>query len=347
MSAIAEQSTQDPAIRLNQSMTEDDWRYLDGQVLPISQADELLREANLIIAADEFNQPHWRKARWREAFTSNVKSPIIISILPSVIHNLGNADANRYVGTLGVQTAYEAHTASSGFALEPLTSHAFQFEERAFAPPTLGDLKSADLVFGIVGGDRYMVEVKHFSSAEAWRRHSKWMAVLGGLRRSNEADAHVLNMEQKLQRFSELPSDRDSYGASPPTAEAIEQEAVEHLRHAGRPILASRVIEMLRDTEEDSDAPQVRLVSLKDMARILAEHKDFADPAVGLDERGVIHGQWQIMGDGLLVVSFLGYGEIILTAQADDGPHGEALDISEQGMAPRVLGGYEYLVPRR
>ena len=104
---------------------------------------------------------------------------------------------------------------------------------------------------------------------------------------------------------------------------------------------------MLQDVEEDPDAPQVKLISLWDMARILTEHEDFSDPVVGPDGRGIIHGQWRIDGNGFLVASFLGYEEIILTAQADDGPNGEALDISERGPAPEILREYERLVPRR
>ena len=70
-----------------------------------------------------------------------------------------------------------------------------------------------------------------------------------------------------------------------------QQAAVEYLRRNGRRVLASRVVEMLQDAEEDPDAPQPKLISLWDMARILAEHEDVSDPVVGPDRRGIIHGQ--------------------------------------------------------
>ena len=50
------------------------------------------------------------------------------------------------------------------------------------------------------------------------------------------------------------------------------------------------------------------------MARLLVEPACFADPAIGSDGWGVMHAQWRITGNGLLVMSFLGYGEILLTA---------------------------------
>ena len=102
---------------------------------------------------------------------------------------------------------------------------------------------------------------------------------------------------------------------------------------------------MLQDAEDDPDAPQVTLVSLQDMARILTEHGDFADPVVSLDRRGLIHGQWRIDGNGFLVVSFLGHDEIVLIAQADECPSSGALDISDRGAVLEILGRHGHLVP--
>lgn len=124
-----------------------------------------------------------------------------------------------------------------------------------------------------------------------------------------------------------------------------DREAVEHLRRSGRSVLADRVEEMLRDAEEDPDAPAVNLVSLRDMARILTEHGDFTNPVVSLDRRGLVHGQWRIDGNGFLVVSFLGHDEVVLIAQADECPSSEALDISDRGPARDILGRHGHLVP--
>jgi hypothetical protein len=123
------------------------------------------------------------------------------------------------------------------------------------------------------------------------------------------------------------------------------QEAVEYLRANGRPILADKLVTMLQNIDEDPDEPEVNIVSLRDMARCLVEHRDFADPSIGSDRYSMVYAQWRIMGDGVLVVSFLGNDEILLVAQADR--DGCPVDVSEQGRLQDVLKEYECLVPRR
>ena len=125
------------------------------------------------------------------------------------------------------------------------------------------------------------------------------------------------------------------------------QEVIDYLRSGGRRILAGKLIAMLRNVEEDPDNPLINIVSLWDMARILAAHKDFADPFIGPDGRGNIHAQWRILGDGVLVVSFLGYGVILLVAQADEGSDNDVLDISVRGPEQDILEDFGRLVPRR
>ena len=126
---------------------------------------------------------------------------------------------------------------------------------------------------------------------------------------------------------------------------ADHQEAVEYLRANGRPILADKLVSMLQNIGEDPDEPDVNIISLRDMARCLVEHRDFADPSIGPDRYSMVYAQWRIMGDGVLVVSFLGNAEILLVAQADR--DGCPVDVSEQGRLQDIFKGYEYLVPRR
>ena len=125
------------------------------------------------------------------------------------------------------------------------------------------------------------------------------------------------------------------------------RKAVEFLRRNGRSVLAAKLITMLLDVKDDPDAPPISLASLWDMAQILTENGDFSDPVIGPDRRGIIHGQWQIIGNGILVVSFLGYGEIILVAQADDTPERGKLDISDRGPEQEILERFGHLVPNR
>jgi hypothetical protein len=128
---------------------------------------------------------------------------------------------------------------------------------------------------------------------------------------------------------------------------ADHQRIVQFLRDHGRFVLADKLYAMLKSVDDDPDGPTVNVASLRDMARVLAEYGSFADPSISPDRYGTIHGQWRIVGDGLLVISFLGYGEILLTAQADETTKSEELDISQRGCAPDILGEYGRLVPTR
>ena len=125
------------------------------------------------------------------------------------------------------------------------------------------------------------------------------------------------------------------------------QEVVQSLRDNGRPVLADKLFAMLQNVDEDPDGPTINVASMRDMASLLAEYNGFADPSISPDGFGVIHAQWRIVGDGLLVISFLGYGECLLTAQADENDEREELNISQRGWAPDILGAYGYLVPLR
>ena len=126
---------------------------------------------------------------------------------------------------------------------------------------------------------------------------------------------------------------------------ADQQQIVEYLRANGRPILADKLVTMLQNIDEDPDEPDVNIASLQEMARCLVEHRDFIDPSIGPDRYSMVYAQWRIMGDGVLVVSFLGNDEILLVAQADC--DGSSVDVSEQGRLQDIFKEYECLVPRR
>ena len=84
-----------------------------------------------------------------------------------------------------------------------------------------------------------------------------------------------------------------------------EREAVEHLRTNGRPVLADKLSKMLEEMANDPAEPKLNILSLRDMARLFTEHKDFADPSLS-PALGVVHAQWRIDGTGALVWGFLG-----------------------------------------
>ena len=126
-----------------------------------------------------------------------------------------------------------------------------------------------------------------------------------------------------------------------------QQEVVERLRRNSRPILSDKLVTMLRDVQEDPDSPPVNIVSLRQMASLLINQPDFADPFIGPDNRGFVYAQWRIVGNGVLVIRFPDDERILLIAQADETSEREELDISVEGPKSSILEEYRYLVPSR
>ena len=124
-----------------------------------------------------------------------------------------------------------------------------------------------------------------------------------------------------------------------------QREAVEHLRTNGRPVLADKLSKMLEEIADDPDEPKLNILSLRDMARLLTKHKEFADPSLS-PARGIVHAQWRIDGTGALVWGFLGRDQILVVAQTDRSPDGQALDISDSGPRQEIVKKFGYLVPR-
>ncbi len=123
-------------------------------------------------------------------------------------------------------------------------------------------------------------------------------------------------------------------------------EVVQSIRNNGRPILADDLLKLINDMREEPINFNVTLISLRDMAQLLIEERDFKDPSIGPDGNGVMYAQWEIMNGGDLVLGFPGYGEIVLVAQNDEAPNAGGLDISVRGSRQRIIDEYGYLVPR-
>ena len=126
-----------------------------------------------------------------------------------------------------------------------------------------------------------------------------------------------------------------------------QRRIIDLLRNNGREILAEKLITMLRDVQEDPDEPEVNVVSLQQMAQFFVEQKDFADPFIGPDSRGIVHAEWRIFGNGVLVMVFPDDGVVLLVAQTDETPVSKKLDICVRKPTPEVLEEFGYLVPRR
>jgi hypothetical protein len=119
------------------------------------------------------------------------------------------------------------------------------------------------------------------------------------------------------------------------------QQVIDDLRNEGRQILAEDLIEILRNAEEDPDAPAINIYSLRAMARFLIEHEKWADPIIGPDPMGTMQVEWHILEDGLLVMAFLDHDCIHCVAQAD------ALNRSVQITERQAVEEFGHLVPLR
>ena len=80
---------------------------------------------------------------------------------------------------------------------------------------------------------------------------------------------------------------------------------IDSLRNGGRDALAEELIEMLRNIQENPAEAGIKLLSLRNMARLLIEQSEFEDPIVGPRSDGIMQAEWRIDGDGLLVMAFL------------------------------------------
>ena len=205
MNATAEQSTQEPVIRLAQSMTEEDWHHPRGQVLSMSLADEFLRETGFIATTDDVNRPYLGKTGLLEALTVHMGSPTSASILPPTRHTyrpLWNADTDCYIKMLDVQAALEAHVAPLRFAQVPLTGHAFQFGEPVFALSAWRDQKGADFAFTTMNGERIVVEIKQPLRTRVQEEYIHWITAWEHL-------VHIKDREAALQFQADPALDKE------------------------------------------------------------------------------------------------------------------------------------------
>jgi hypothetical protein len=171
------------------------------------------------------------------------------------------------------------------------------------------------------------------------------VSVPGG--ESTELIAYVT----KIRQYGEGPTTIVVVDFEEPEAEAEAEfdgnhwQAVQFLRSNGREVLASKLVETLRNTEENGGV--VNIISMRDMVRLMVRHQRFADPFISPDDYGIVYAQWRTEGNGIVVMSFPGGEEIVLTAQADAVPGLEELDISEQGDMHGIIRKYGHLVPCR
>ena len=134
---------------------------------------------------------------------------------------------------------------------------------------------------------------------------------------------------------------------SPANLPSVEPTAVvEWLKASARLELVDEVTELLRESSEEPFEPPIGVEVLWQMAQFFVErHPDFDDPVIGSDRHGGVLAQWRIYDSGVLVIAFLGNGEVLLVASAWDGE--KRLSISERGLEGDIIERHGYLVPCR
>ena len=125
------------------------------------------------------------------------------------------------------------------------------------------------------------------------------------------------------------------------------QGVVRYLRSHGRSTVANSLAKLLHMMQEDPDECIIEFISLRDMASFLVQEHEFADPAIGPDDDGIMYAQWRIDYNGAIVMGFPGQGDVMLVAQQDESPSAEALNISARLPVQSIMDTYGHLVPRR
>ncbi len=125
------------------------------------------------------------------------------------------------------------------------------------------------------------------------------------------------------------------------------QRVIDDLRNGGRELVAEELIAILRNSLEDPEEPEVKLFSLRSMARFLVSNRHVANPMIGPDPGGIMQIEWHIDGNGLLVMAFLEDDEIHFIAQADETSSCQAVNESVLVSVNQVVEDYGHLVPFR
>ena len=122
---------------------------------------------------------------------------------------------------------------------------------------------------------------------------------------------------------------------------------IDVLRASGREIPAAKVTAKLQSGEGDPDRAGVKLYSLQEMARFLLRHKGYASPIVGTDPHGIVQVEWRFDGNGLLVVAFLGDGQVHCVALSDATATREEMNESVQLSTDAAVETFGELIPEK
>ena len=135
--------------------------------------------------------------------------------------------------------------------------------------------------------------------------------------------------------------------ADPPWLTADQRAALAMLRLNSRPVVASRLKEILAERANDPDGSDINIASLWALVNMLARQYAFADPAIGPDNQGLMYAQWLIDRNGVVAFGFPEGDEVLFVAHQKSEPRHEGIAISERGLEQDIVNKYGYLVPRR
>ena len=86
---------------------------------------------------------------------------------------------------------------------------------------------------------------------------------------------------------------------------SLPEEIVFALQDRGLASTAKRVAELCALHEEEEDEPEVSFDSLKRLAHVLLNHREWGDPALALRDDGSVHAEWPACEGGKVVMAFM------------------------------------------
>ena len=126
------------------------------------------------------------------------------------------------------------------------------------------------------------------------------------------------------------------------------ENVVRKLQYADREDVAHELLELQEELQQEAEVCEFNTTSLWLLTDVLADHDEYADPALTADHRGMVYAEWRIAGNGILVWGFLEKERVLVIAQADvTSIFPQGLDVNERLSIRVAIEEYGKYVPAR
>jgi len=107
------------------------------------------------------------------------------------------------------------------------------------------------------------------------------------------------------------------------------------LRESGLEQSADRLGYLQRLADEDPDEEPIAIASLRHLTSFLLDERHLGQPDIGVSPHGVALAQWQVRGNGILAMEFLGSGLIRFAGASGPGSQ-DRQSLRVSGTLPRT-----------